>query len=93
MHSIVVLNWGWIHLIDQVILIGIFDGQLSRTATLMVHPAELRPHSRRRSGQVDSLLRLGVHKSVPKEQLLAFQVLVLLRQVIPTYGHWSEISS
>ena len=39
MYSIVVLNGSWIHLIDQVILVGIFDSQLSRTATIVVHPA------------------------------------------------------
>ena len=44
-NSIVVLNWYWIVLIDQIILICIFNGQIPISSTLLINPAQLRSNT------------------------------------------------
>lgn len=81
-----------IRLVDEIVLDAILHGQGSAPPTLEVLPPQ--PYLVARwihISQVDFLLLLGVDEGVAQEQLFAFQVSVVLANVVPGDRHAPQV--
>lgn len=93
LHLVMILDWWWVVQVDQIILICIFNGQVAITSARQVHPLQSSSDCSWWCVQIYPLFRLRVEESVAKQQLLTFEVLVFLRNIVPADRHWPNVTS